>query len=152
MGINRPLSTHVCTFQQRQRGLQSQWHLRLQHRSTPKVALSFCALTVPQIWGSCGEHAYRALIERALYLHNLTNRSCLCHPTTCWTCDIVDQATQLRLPSIQPPVPGRVLKSYITSQYRTYELMHHYLHHPRHFSGQFMFPLSQSAKQHLIER
>ncbi|KAG0083778.1 hypothetical protein BGZ93_004102 [Podila epicladia] len=64
----------------------------------------------------------------------------------------VDQATQLRMPSIQPPVPGRVLKSYITSQYRTYELMHHYLHHPRHFAGQFMFPLSQSAKQHLIER
>ncbi|KAF9217929.1 hypothetical protein BGZ59_006975 [Podila verticillata] len=64
----------------------------------------------------------------------------------------VDQATQLRMPSIQPPVPGRVLKSYITSQYRTYELMHHYMHHPRHFSGQFMFPLSQSAKQHLIER
>ncbi|KAF9428474.1 hypothetical protein BGZ94_002265 [Podila epigama] len=64
----------------------------------------------------------------------------------------VDQATQKRMPSIQPPVPARVLKSYITSQYRTYELMHHYLHHPRHFAGQFMFPLSLSAKQHLIER
>jgi len=65
---------------------------------------------------------------------------------------LVDQATILRMPAIQPPVPSRVLKSYITSQYRTYEMMHHYLHHPRHFAGQFMFPLSQSAKQHLIER
>ncbi|KAF9964260.1 hypothetical protein BGZ70_006711 [Mortierella alpina] len=64
----------------------------------------------------------------------------------------VDQATVLRMPAIQPPVPARVLKSYITSQYRTYEMMHHYLHHPRHFAGQFMFPLSHSAKQHLIER
>ncbi|KAG0370571.1 acidic fibroblast growth factor binding protein [Gamsiella multidivaricata] len=64
----------------------------------------------------------------------------------------VDQATILRMPAIQPPVPSRVLKSYITSQYRTYEMMHHYLHHPRHFAGQFMFPLSHSAKQHLIER
>ncbi|KAI8594610.1 acidic fibroblast growth factor binding protein [Dissophora ornata] len=64
----------------------------------------------------------------------------------------VDQATILRLPTIQPPVPSRVLKSYITSQFRTYDMMHHYLHHPRHFAGQFMFPLSRSAKQHLIER
>ncbi|KAF9996454.1 hypothetical protein BGZ80_009823 [Entomortierella chlamydospora] len=64
----------------------------------------------------------------------------------------VDQATVARLPMIQPPVSSRVLKSYITSQYRTYEMMHHYLHHPRHFAGQFMFPLSHSAKQHLIER
>ncbi|KAG0057459.1 hypothetical protein BGZ83_010027 [Gryganskiella cystojenkinii] len=64
----------------------------------------------------------------------------------------VDQATILRMPAIQPPVPSRVLKSYITSQFRTYEMMHHYLHHPRHFAGQFMFPLSHSAKQHLIER
>ncbi|KAI1315301.1 hypothetical protein EDD11_001033, partial [Mortierella claussenii] len=63
----------------------------------------------------------------------------------------VDQATILRMPAIQPPVASRVLKSYITSQYRTYEMMHHYLHHPRHFAGQFMFPLSHSAKQHLIE-
>ncbi|KAG0263696.1 hypothetical protein BG011_008299 [Mortierella polycephala] len=63
----------------------------------------------------------------------------------------VDQATVLRMPAVKPAVPSRVLKSYITSQYRTYEMMHHYLHHPRHFAGQFMFPLSQSAKQHLIE-
>ncbi|KAG0240885.1 hypothetical protein BGX31_001594 [Mortierella sp. GBA43] len=52
----------------------------------------------------------------------------------------------------QPTVTSRVLKSYIMSQYRTYEMMHHYLHNPRYFAGQFMFPLSQSAKQHLIER
>ncbi|KAG0302094.1 hypothetical protein BGZ99_003192, partial [Dissophora globulifera] len=43
------------------------------------------------------------------------------------------------MPAIQPPVPSRVLKSYITSQFRTYEMMHHYLHHPRHFAGQFIY-------------
>ncbi|KAI8349777.1 fibroblast growth factor intracellular binding protein [Mortierella sp. GBAus27b] len=64
----------------------------------------------------------------------------------------VDQATLQRMQNAQPTVTSRVLKSYIMSQYRTYEMMHHYLHNPRYFAGQFMFPLSQSAKQHLIER
>ncbi|KAG0001567.1 hypothetical protein BGZ65_003377 [Modicella reniformis] len=62
-----------------------------------------------------------------------------------------DQATLLRMPTVQPPVPSRVLKSYIVSQYRTYEMMQHFLHNPRYFAGQFMFPLSHSARQHLIE-
>ncbi|KAK3820300.1 MAG: acidic fibroblast growth factor binding protein [Benniella sp.] len=64
----------------------------------------------------------------------------------------VDQAANLRKPTVRASISMLVLKSYIMSQYRTYEMMHHYLHNPRYFAGQFMFPLSQSAKQHLIER
>ncbi|KAG0263641.1 hypothetical protein DFQ27_001652 [Actinomortierella ambigua] len=64
----------------------------------------------------------------------------------------VEQTAAAKMPEIQPAVPLRVLRSYITSQYRTYEMMHHYLHHPRHFAGQFMFPLSPEAIRHLITR
>lgn len=54
---------------------------------------------------------------------------------------------------MQMQASPKVLKSYILTQYRNFELLEHCLHEPRYFyEQQFLFPLSPQAKKLLIEK
>ncbi|KAL7749874.1 hypothetical protein RI367_004750 [Sorochytrium milnesiophthora] len=45
-----------------------------------------------------------------------------------------------------------IMRNYILSQYRSFELMEHYLHNPRYFSTQFYFSLKREMMQAIVER
>ncbi|RUP06761.1 acidic fibroblast growth factor binding-domain-containing protein [Jimgerdemannia flammicorona] len=65
----------------------------------------------------------------------------------------VDQMVGYRQPRTQTPVSNKVLKSYVLTQYRNFELLEHCLHEPRYFyEQQYLFPLSPQAKKLLVER
>ena len=44
------------------------------------------------------------------------------------------------------------MRNYILSQYRSFELMEHYLHNPRYFTSQFFFSLKREMMHAILER
>ncbi|KAI8807357.1 acidic fibroblast growth factor binding-domain-containing protein [Cladochytrium replicatum] len=57
--------------------------------------------------------------------------------------------SQSQLTTIAPPPP--LIRALITSQYRNFELLEHYLHRPRHLQTQLIFPLASETQRFLIE-
>ncbi|KNC96512.1 uncharacterized protein SPPG_08101 [Spizellomyces punctatus DAOM BR117] len=64
----------------------------------------------------------------------------------------VEQATvyvQKKHPNLSSNIPA--LRSFITSQYRNFELLEHYLHRPKTLHTQLLFPMPSETKSYLIE-
>ncbi|KAI9363387.1 acidic fibroblast growth factor binding protein [Zopfochytrium polystomum] len=63
----------------------------------------------------------------------------------------VEQAVHYVRQKMPTPTDSVLLKSFVLSQYRNYELLEHHLHRPKHLMSQLLFPLPKETKQFLIE-
>ncbi|KAG5456917.1 MAG: hypothetical protein BJ554DRAFT_3205 [Olpidium bornovanus] len=55
-------------------------------------------------------------------------------------------------PSPEPAVSLPVVRNYILTQYRTFELLEHYLHNPPYLADHFLLPMTKDMKAWLVER
>ncbi|ORX88926.1 acidic fibroblast growth factor binding protein [Basidiobolus meristosporus CBS 931.73] len=64
----------------------------------------------------------------------------------------VEQTFERRKALVSQGVSPKTVYNYVLSHYRTFEKFEHYLHRPRYFIGQFLFPLPMEVKQELVEK